>query len=173
MGGFNDRDNNSKTKYLNNATILSVIYTLNFPELCDLIHFLKLPFQVTLQLCFFFFAKHNDEPLCLGKNYVFFCYNSIPPLNLWYHKQRLTLSNDIEVNPGQKPDSSQNFTICRWNLSSIPAYLTIHKTDIVRLSETFLDSLFPVNDENLVTHGYILVRCDILPTLSPEETRYP
>ena len=92
---------------------------------------------------------------------------------LWYHKQRLTLSNDIEVNPGQKPDSSQNFTICRWNLSSIPAYLTIHKTDIVRLSETFLDSLFPVNDENLVTHGYILVRCDILPTLSPEETRYP
>ena len=134
--------------------------------------FLNCYFNSFATLFFFFFARHNDEPLCLGKNYVFFCYNSIPPLNLWYHKQRLTLSNDIEGNPGQKPDSSQNFTICRWNLSSIPAYLTIHKTDIVRLSETFLDSLFPVNDENLVTQGYILVRCDILPTLSLEETHY-
>ena len=144
----------------------------NFPELCDLIHFLKLLFQVTLQLCFFFLQSIPMNLFAWEK----IMYSSVTIVYhhfLWYHKQRLTLSNDIEVNPGQKPDSSQNFTICRWNLSSIPAYLTIHKTDIVRLSETFLDSLFPVNDENLVTHGYILVRCDILPTLSPEETRYP
>ena len=143
----------------------------NFPELCDLIHFLKLLFQVTLQLCFFFLQSITMNLFAWEK----IMYSSVTIVYhhfLWYHKQRLTLSNDIEVNPGQKPDSSQNFTICRWNLSSIPAYLTIHKTDIVRLSETFLDSLFPVNDENLVTQGYILVRCDILPTLSLEETRY-
>ena len=90
---------------------------------------------------------------------------------LWYHKQRLILSNDIEVNPGPKLDSSQNFTICHWNLNSIAAhtfskinilkaYLTIHKTDIVCLSETYLDSSFLVNGKNLVIQGYNLRRCD-------------
>ena len=84
---------------------------------------------------------------------------------MWHHKQRLILSKDTEVNPGLKLDSSQNFTICHWNLNSIAAhnfskinllkaYLTIHKTDIVCLSETYLDSSFPVNDENLVIEGY-------------------
>ena len=90
---------------------------------------------------------------------------------MWCHKQRLILSNNIEVNPGPKLDSSQNFTICHWNLNSIAAhnlskinflkaYLTIHKTDIVCLSETYLDSSFLVNDENLFIQGYNLVRCD-------------
>ena len=90
---------------------------------------------------------------------------------MWHHKQRLILSKDTEVNPGLKLDSSQNFIICHWNLNSIAAhnfskinllkaYLTIHKTDIVCLSETYLDSSFPVNDENLVIEGYKLGRCD-------------
>ena len=81
------------------------------------------------------------------------------------------MSNDIEVKPGPKLDSSQNFAICHWNLNSIAAqnfpninplkaYLTIHKTDIVCLSETYHDSPFLVNDENLVIQGYNLVRCD-------------
>ena len=90
------------------------------------------------------------------------------------------MSNDIVVNPGPKLDSSQNFTICHWNLSSIAAYnfskinllkayLTIHKTDIVivyRLSETYLDSSFPVNDEHLVIQGYNLVITRDHPTKS-------
>ena len=38
--------------------------------------------------------------------------------------------------------------------------MTIHKTDIVCLSETYLDSSFLVNDENLVIQGYNLVRCN-------------
>ena len=38
--------------------------------------------------------------------------------------------------------------------------MTIHKADIVCLSETYLDSSFPVNDENLVSQGYKLVGCD-------------
>ena len=92
---------------------------------------------------------------------------------MWHHKQRLILSKDTEVNPGLKLDSSQNFIICHWNLNSIAAhnfskinllkaYLTIHKTDIVCLSETYLDSSFPVNDENLrvIIEGYNLARCD-------------
>ena len=120
---------------------------------------------------FFFFAKHIDEPLCLGTN-VLYPYVTITNLHfLWYHKQRLILSNDVKVNPGPTLDSSQNFTICHWNLNSVAAhdfykinllkaYLTIHKTDIKCLSETYLDSSFLVNDENLVIQGYNLVRCD-------------
>ena len=38
--------------------------------------------------------------------------------------------------------------------------MIIHKTDIVCLSETYLNSSFPVNDENLVIQGCNLVRCD-------------
>ena len=62
VGVFNNRDNSSKTKYLNYATVLPLIYIFNFPNLYDLIHFFKLLFQVVLQLCFFF-MKHIDEPL--------------------------------------------------------------------------------------------------------------
>ena len=43
----------------------------------------------------------------------------------------------LKVNPGPNLDSSQNFTICHWNLNSIAAHLTIHKTNILCLSETY------------------------------------
>ena len=87
---------------------------------------------------------------------------------MWYHKQNLILSNDVEVNPGPKLGSSQNFTICHSNLHSIAAhnfskinllkkYLAIHRTGIICLSETYLHSSFPVNDKNLVIQGYMLV----------------
>ena len=37
-GSIQQKDNNSKTKYLNCATILPVIYMFNFPKLYDLIY---------------------------------------------------------------------------------------------------------------------------------------
>ena len=153
-----------------NIQILPIMHMFNFPKSYDLIHFFKLLFQIVFQLCFFF-TKHIDEPLCLRTN-VLYSYVTITYLHfLWYHKQRLILSNDIEANPGPKLDSSQNFTICHWNLNSIAlhnfskinllkAYLTIHKIDIVCLSETYLDSSFLANDKNLVIQGYNLLRCD-------------
>ena len=54
---------------------------LNFPTLCELIHFFKLLFQAVVQL---FFMKHVDESLCLGKNVLYF-YVTITYLHfLWY-----------------------------------------------------------------------------------------
>ena len=113
----------------------------NFPNLYDLIHLFKLQFQVVLQLCFFT-TKHIDESLCLGTN-VLYSYITIIDLHfLWYHNQRLILSNDSEVNPAPKLDPSQNFTMCHWDLNSIAAqnfskvnllkayFLAMHKTDI-------------------------------------------
>ena len=91
---FNNRDNNSKTKYLHYAAILPVIYMFNY--ICNFHTAISSSFSTL----FFFFTKHIDKPLCLGTN-VLYSYATITYLHfLWYHKQRLILSNNIEVNPG-------------------------------------------------------------------------
>ena len=66
---------------------------------------------------------------------------------LWYFFRLLELSGDVEFIPGPKPDSSQSFSICQWNLISmsahnysnislLTAYIFIHDFDIICLSET-------------------------------------
>ena len=82
----------------------------------------------------------------------------------------IDLSGDIEKSPGPR-SSSQNFSICHWNLNGIiahsyvkisllKAYFSVHKFDIVCLSETYLDTSVPVRDINLEIQGYELVRSD-------------
>ena len=92
---------------------------------------------------------------------------------LWYFFLLLELSGDVEFNPGPKPDSSQSFSICHWNLNSmsahnyskislLTAYISIHVFDIVCLSETYLTSTTDINDENLKIPGYIMYCIDHL-----------
>ena len=93
--------------------------------------------------------------------------------NIWYCKCLLQLSGDIELKPGPKPNSSKSFSICHWNLNSITshnfikvslltAYNSIHKFDIICLSEMYLNSKTLSNDENLNVPGYNLIRTDHL-----------
>ena len=81
------------------------------------------------------------------------------------------LCSDVEINPGPKTIYQQGFSVCHWNLNSIfahnfakifilKAYLVIHKFDIICLSETYLDSSIPTNNENLDIYGYNLVCSD-------------
>ena len=81
----------------------------------------------------------------------------------------LLLSGDIELNPGDKHHS--NLKVCYWNLnslqahnfakvSSLRAYNTLHKFDIICLSETYLDSSISSNDPELLLDGYELIRAD-------------
>ena len=90
---------------------------------------------------------------------------------LWYFFCLLGLSGDIEFNPGPKPDSSQSFSICHWNLNSmsahnyskislLTAYISIHDFDIICLSETYLTSTTDINDGNLKIPGYIMYHVD-------------
>ena len=62
-------------------------------------------------------------------------------------------------------------TTCHWNLNSIAAhnfikvaplkvYLLVHNMDIACLSETYLDSSAPTDDDNLQIPGYSSVRDD-------------
>ena len=39
-----------------------------------------------------------------------------------YNIRLIRLSGDIEVNPGPKPTSFKNFSICHWNLNSIASH---------------------------------------------------
>ena len=77
----------------------------------------------------------------------------------------------VELNPRLKPNSGENFSICHWNLNSIPAhnflknsllnaYNSLHKFDIICLSETYLDSSILTQDPNLEMHVYTLIRAD-------------
>ena len=83
----------------------------------------------------------------------------------------MILSGDIEVNPGPKNSVSEYLSICHRNLNSIlahdysklfllKAYISVHKFDIICLSETYLDSTVPLDDVNLVISGYNLIRSD-------------
>ena len=86
------------------------------------------------------------------------------------------LSGDVEVNPGPKKKDRDCLSICHWNLNSISAYdyskvfllssyNSLHKFDIICLSETYLDSNTPLDDENLEIFGYALVRSDHPPNV--------
>ena len=86
----------------------------------------------------------------------------------------LICAGDIELNPGPiKNNTSYNFSFHYWNLNSIAAhnfsklslleaYNVQHKFDMICLSETFLDSSIPTNDERLNMKGYKLIRADNL-----------
>ena len=81
----------------------------------------------------------------------------------------ILLSGDIELNPG--PKRYFNLKVCHWNLNSLPshnfakltslqAYNTLHKFDIICISETYLDSSISINDTDLNLDGYKIIRAD-------------
>ena len=68
-------------------------------------------------------------------------------LPLWFCSIIITLSGDVKTNPAPKRNSTETFSFCRWNPNSISshnyvkisllkAYITVHKFDIICLSET-------------------------------------
>ena len=42
----------------------------------------------------------------------------------------------------------------------LKAHISVHKSDIICLSETYFDSTVPHDDDNLVLSGYKLIRSD-------------
>ena len=75
----------------------------------------------------------------------------------------------------------QYLIFCRWSLSSIAgahkfikaallkAHLSVHEMGIICLSETYLDSSVPIDDENLQISGTTPVGLIILSTQKTEE----
>ena len=85
------------------------------------------------------------------------------------HHLLLLQSGDIEINPGPMKSSRMNFS--HWNLNGITAhdffkapliegFIKANNVDIICLSETFLDSTIPLNDERLYIKEYSMIRAD-------------
>ena len=98
-------------------------------------------------------------------------FNILLGVLVWRCSCFMILSDDVEVNPGHINSISECLLICHWNLNSISAhdysklfllkaYISVHKFDIICLSETYLDSTVPLDDVNLVISGYNLIRSD-------------
>ena len=90
----------------------------------------------------------------------------------WLYNSFLILrSGDVEINPGPRHNSWESFSISHWDqnsvsaynytkLSSLKAFIAVHKFDIICLSETYLDSSNEPDDDNLEISGYSLVQSD-------------
>ena len=87
-----------------------------------------------------------------------------------YIRLALIMSGDIESNPGPET-CDKNISVCHWNLNGIAAnnfikislleaYNTMHNFDIICISETFLDSSYPIDDQRLSLEGYTMIRSD-------------
>ena len=76
---------------------------------------------------------------------------------------------DVEINPGPNKKEARFFSCFHWNINSIlthnklsllEAYNTVHKYDILCISETYLDSSALVDNTTPSLSGYNLVRSD-------------
>ena len=87
-------------------------------------------------------------------------------LRLWFYSILITLSAD----PKPKRNSTETFSFCLWNLSSIyshnyvkisllKAYITVHKFDIISLSETYEEASVPTKKISTVLNIIFLNEC--------------
>ena len=78
---------------------------------------------------------------------------------------------DIKSSPGPSGKRSQHFSFCQWNLNSLPAhnyvkvpllkaFNTLHKLDLICLSETYFDSLISIEEKSHIIDDYKLNRAD-------------
>ena len=123
-----------------------------------LLIFLCLPFYVivfikALRNCTSYISKVSIISLHLLISYSFLTL-------LWIYSHRISLSFDIELNPGPKRDINQCFSVCHWNLNSVAshnftkiqsliAYNCMHKFDIICFSESYFNSEILSNDIRL------------------------
>ena len=102
---------------------------------------------------------------------IFLLFHIFEIVFAWLCSLLVMLSGDVEVNPGLKKKDKDCLSICHWNFNSISAsgysklfllnsFNSLHKFDIICLSETYLDFNTPLNDDNVEISGYTLVRSD-------------
>ena len=131
--------------------------------------FIMMLFSIPIYTCFETRGLFNDISFMIRHyfSYIF----SIFAVYLLYHIRFIRLSGDIELNPGPKPISFKCFSICHWNLNSITShdffkvklsatYNTMHKFDIICISESYLNSDTWSSDGNLNIPGYNMSRAD-------------
>ena len=90
---------------------------------------------------------------------IFLLYNILLGVLVWLCSCLIILGDDGEANPRVKSSVSECLSVCHWNLNSISphdcsklfplkACILVHKFDIICLSETYLHSTVPLDDDN-------------------------
>ena len=123
-------------------------------------------------LCSLFFSRESGLKITIKFCIlIFLLFHIFEIVFVWLCSLLIMLSGDVEVNPGPKKKDKECFSIYHWNLNSISAYdysklfllnsyNSLRKFDIICLSETYLDSNTPLNDDNLEISGFTLVCSD-------------
>ena len=116
--------------------------------------------------------------ICIYNHHIFhFSLLASYLCQVWPCKLHINLSGAIEVIPGPNSNSCETFSIFHWNLNSISAhnfskvsflnaYTSLHRFDIICLSETYLDSSILCHDPNLEVQRYDLIRAGHLSNVS-------
>ena len=79
----------------------------------------------------------------------------------WRYILLITLSGDVELNLGPKRNTGHTLSIRHWNLNSkcaqnfaklylLRAYVSVHKFDIICLSETYIDESLEISGSYLI-----------------------
>ena len=171
--------------YINTLTFCKIstfylLLSLSYRSIFCSLHLIRLPLLIIRLILngimfLHFFKKCRNNNLKIGV-YLFTTIYLLIISNLleylWVASRIISLSGDIEINPGLKSNALDScFSICHWNLNStsthtftkvsfLSASISVHKFDIICLSETYLISKIPSDDENLEIVGYNLVRED-------------
>ena len=127
-----------------------------------------------LMLLIFFFLLRPEVPK--GVKFSAFAMFCVTCMHLWtvkwlYRIFLVLLSGNVEINPGPRRSTDETFSICHWNLNSLPAYhynklfllracTAVYKFDVICFSETYLDSTVASANENLELTNCNLVRSD-------------
>ena len=127
-----------------------------------------------LMLLIFFFLLRPEVPK--GVKFSAFAMFCVTCMHLWtvkwlYRIFLVLLSGNVEINPGPRRSTDETFSICHWNLNSLPAYdynklfllrayTAVYKFDVICLSETYVDATVASDDENLEVTNCHLVRSD-------------
>ena len=133
----------------------------------------KLRFTYVLHVFLFSKAYYISKISTKLYTSIFLLSNILLSILVWPCSCLIILSRDVELNPGPENSVSKCFSICHGNLNSIStqdyskifilkAYMSVHKFDIICLSETYLDSAATLDDENLVISVCNVFRSDHL-----------
>ena len=147
IGAFYNRS--SKYSFVrHNYTFVRYSYILNNILMCLLLRLLScLAFYVVIFLKALKNCTSSILKLSIISLHLLISYSFLT--QLWIYSYSISLSGDIELNPGPKRDINQCLSVCHWNMNSVAshnfskiqsliAYNYIHKFDIICLSESYL-----------------------------------
>ena len=123
-------------------------------------------------LCSMFLSRESvfkiTTKLCI---LIFLLFNTFQIAFTWLCSFLVSISGDVEVNPGSKNKGKICLSVCHWSLNNISLYdysklfllnsnNSLHEFDIICFSKTYLDSNTPLDDHNLEISGYTLACSD-------------